>query len=165
MLFCFFFCQPQSTRRVRGESAGWMILAQLARLPSAVGPDDSARVDRWLLLEIGTCPFPLMTPTAGPVGHLVYEIPGHGEVLCNENGIAESITASMLQLLSREWRDLDAWIEAAIAPRSLPLLSRIQIALQQVRRNADHRISRWAHETLRSRIEPAMQELLSEVDF
>jgi hypothetical protein len=154
----------EADRRVRGELAGWMILAQLARLPSAVGPDDSARVDLSLLLEIGTCPFPLMPPTADPVGHLVHEIPGHGEVLCNENGIAESITASMLQVLSMEWRDLDAWIEAAIARRSLPLLSRIQIALQQVRRNADDRISRWADETLRARIEPAMRELLSEVE-
>lgn len=74
-----------------------------------------------------------------------------------------SLTASMLQVIASEWEDLDDWIDEAINRRSLPLLSRIHIALRQVRRIADSRISEWANETLVARIDPAMEELLADV--
>jgi hypothetical protein len=155
---------PEEDRRTRTRLAGWMILAQLARLPAAEGVDDRARVDRWLLLGIGTCPFPLMRAADSPVGHLVHEIEGQGEILCDENGVAESITASMLRLVLEEWHDVDNWIDDALARRSLPLLSRIRIALLQVQRMADDRVSAWASLTLNAKIEPAVQELLTNLE-
>ena len=92
-----------------------MILAQLARLRTAAEAGDRSRMDLGLLLEIGTCPFPLMRVAGVPVGHLVHKVEGHGEMLSEENGVAEPITASMLHLLLTGWQDLDDWIDAAHA--------------------------------------------------
>jgi hypothetical protein len=65
-----------------------------------------------------------------PVGHLVHKREGHGEVLCEENGVAAPMMPSIL--LMGGWQELDDWIDAALARRSLPLLSRIRIALLRV---------------------------------
>ena len=54
--------------RMYRNMTGWMILAQLARLPTAAVGDDSDRMDASILLEIGGCPFPLMRADEGGVG-------------------------------------------------------------------------------------------------
>src|SRR5262249_37296487 len=133
----------EEDRRLYGNLTAWMILAQLARRPSVAGPDGRARVDLTLLLEIGACPLPLMRVGAEPVGHLTHEIPGYGQVLCHENGIAEPITASIFHALATEGPSLDFFIDEAIRCRSLALLSRIDVALRQVHRLADKAFADW----------------------
>src|SRR5690606_15672027 len=109
------------------------ILAQLAYLPAAIGDDDRPSMGGSLLLEIGTCPFPLMRPARDPIGHLVHDIAGHGSVLCVENGIVEPATSAMQQFFTAQWKDADSWLDEALSRNSLPLLNRILIALREVR--------------------------------
>jgi len=93
-----------------------MISAQLARAPIAA--ERGERVDLGLMLEIGTCPFPLIRFHGGmSKAHLVHEIPGHGEVLCNENGIAEPLTAHIFNVLATDWQDMDGWVDEAVELR------------------------------------------------
>lgn len=145
----------------RGNLAGWMILAQLARVPSAAQNDQ--RVDLGILLEIGIYPFPLLRFHAGMMtGHLVHDIPGHGEILCGESGIAEPLTAHILHVLAGEWQTMDDWIDEAISRNSLHLLSRTRLALSMVSALEGDERAEWARETLREKVNPALDRLLDE---
>ena len=147
--------------RTRADLAGWMILAQLARIPSAAQNDQ--RVDLGLLLEIGVCPFPLLRFHAGMMtGHVVHNIPGHGEILCDESGIAEPLTAHILNVLAGEWQTMDDWIDEAISRNSLHLLSRTRLALKMVSALEGDERAEWARKTLREKINPALDRLLDE---
>ena len=128
-----------------GNTTPWMILGQLARLPTAVVGDDSQRMDAYLLLKIGQCPFPLLRANEEGLGHLEHDIDGHGQVLCPDQGPIEAVTQAMADLLSRPWIHADDWVDAAIETDSLPLLNRVLIALRTVHaRNIPER-SEWAH--------------------
>lgn len=145
-----------------GPMAGWMILAQLAYLPAAVGDDDRPSMGGSLLLEIGTCPFPLMRPARDPIGHLVHDIAGHGSVLCVENGIVEPATSAMQQFFTAQWKDADSWLDEALSRNSLPLLNRILIALRQVRHVSTGARKEWAKKMLKDRIDPAIAAILKQ---
>lgn len=148
--------------RMRGDLAGWMILAQLARVPSAAGENE--RVDLGLLLEIGTCPFPLLRFHADMfTEHLVHEIPGHGEILCEQGGVAEPLTAHILHQLTNLWPNSDAWIDEAISRNSLHLMARVHAALSTMPEFADDERATWARETLRDKVKPSLERLLDEV--
>lgn len=145
----------------RADLAGWMILAQLARVPAAAQRGE--RVDLGLMLEIGTCPFPLIRFHGGmSKAHLVHEIPGHGEVLCNENGIAEPLTAHILNVLATDWKDMDGWVDEAVARNNLYLLSRVHAALLMVRGLGNEERSNWASVTIRTKVGPALEALMNE---
>lgn len=145
-----------------GPMAGWMILAQLAYLPTAVGDDDRPLVGGSLLLEIGTCPFPLMRAARDPIGHLVHDIAGHGLVLCVENGVVEPATSAMQQFFTAQWNDADSWFDEALSRNSLPLLNRVLIALRQVRHVSTGARKEWAKKMLRDRIDPAISAILKQ---
>jgi hypothetical protein len=145
---------------MRGQLAGWMILAQLARIPAAIGDDDRGVVGASILLEIGTCPFPLLRAARDPVGHLVHDVPGHGSVLCPDNGAIEPLTTAMQQLFSLEWENLDARLDEALSRNSLALLNRILIALRQVQNSSTGAKRDWASATLKDRLDPAISTIL-----
>lgn len=143
--------------------AGWMILAQLARVPAIADADGSPRVDLTMLLEIGTCPIPLLQGARDPIGHLVHDIEGHGEILCHENGVVEAATAAMEQTFSNDWQGLDGWFDEAISRRSLPLLTRISIALREIYAHSAPQKAQWSQQMLENKVEPAISELIREV--
>ncbi|MDW9722543.1 type I restriction endonuclease [Sinorhizobium meliloti] len=145
-----------------GPMAGWMILAQLAYLPASVGDDDRPVVGGSLLLEIGTCPFPLMRAARDPVGHLVHDIAGHGSVLCVENGVVEPATSAMQQFFTAQWKDAASWFDEALSRKSLPLLNRILIALRQARHVSTGARKEWANKMLKERIDPAISAILKQ---
>ncbi|MFG1404250.1 P-loop NTPase family protein [Xanthobacter sediminis] len=144
-----------------GPMAGWMILAQLAYLPAAVGGDDRPVLAGSLLLEIGICPFPLMRAARDPIGHLVHDIPGHGSLLCVENGVVEPATSAMEQYFASQWEDTDAWFDEAVSRNSLALLNRVLIALRQVQYVSSGGRKSWAKKMLKDRIEPAIAVILN----
>ena len=147
--------------RMYGNTTPWMILGQLARLPTAVVGDDSQRMDAYLLLKIGQCPFPLLRANEEGLGHLEHDIDGHGQVLCPGQGPIEAVTQAMADLLSRPWIHADDWVDAAIETDSLPLLNRVLIALRTVHaRNIPER-SEWAHCVEEDRVMPCIDAALN----
>jgi hypothetical protein len=147
-----------------GPMAGWMILAQLAYLPTAVEGIDRPLIGGSLLLEIGTCPFPLMRAARDPIGHLVHDIAGHGSVLCVENGVVEAATSAMQQFLATQWKEADPWFEEALSRNSLALLNRILIALRQIRQVSSGARKDWAKKMLEGRIDPAISGILKQAE-
>ena len=147
--------------RMYGNTTSWMILGQLARLRTAVVGDDSQRMDAYLLLKIGQCPFPLLRANEEGLGHLVHDMDGHGQVLCPDQGPIEAVTQAMADLLSPPWIRGDDWVDAAIETDSLPLLNRVLIALRTVQsRNIPER-SEWAHRVEVNRVMPCIEAILN----
>lgn len=146
--------------RTYGNTTAWMILGQFARLPTATVGDDTQRMDAWVLLNIGRCPFPLLRANEEGLGHLEHDLGDRGRVLCQDQGPIEAATQAMADLLSRPWTHADDWVDAAIDTESLPLLHRLTIALRTVRlRNIPDR-SAWADVALRDRVLPALTAAL-----
>ncbi len=146
--------------RMYANTTPWMILGQLARLPTAVVDDDSQRMDAWLLFQIGQCPFPLMRANEEGLGHLEHDIGEFGRVLCQDQGPIEPITLTMADLLSRSWTHADNWVNAAIETRSLPLLQRVLIALRTVQARNIPEQSEWATRVEKDQLIPAIQAVL-----
>ncbi|UCZ75632.1 type I restriction enzyme HsdR N-terminal domain-containing protein [Dickeya zeae] len=139
-----------------GNTAAWMILGQLARLPTATVGNDSQRMDAWILLNIGQCPFPLLRANEEGLGHLVHDLGDRGRVLCHDQGPIEAATQAMADLFSRPWTHADAWVNAAIETGSLPLLHRLTIALRTVQLRNVPDLSEWADVTLKERVLPTL---------
>lgn len=138
------------------NTTAWMILGQLARLPTARVDDDSQRIDALVLLNIGQCPFPLLRTNEEGLGHLVYNLGDHGRVLCHDQGPIEAATQAMADLFSRPWMHADEWVNAAIKTGSLPLLHRLAIALSTVQLRNIPDLSEWVDVTLKDRVLPTL---------
>lgn len=149
--------------RMYRNTTPWMILGQFARLPTADVGDDSQRMDAYLLLKIGQCPFPLLRANEAGLGHLEHDIDGHGQVLCPDQGPIEAATQAMADLLSGPWIHADDWVDAATETDSLPLLNRVLIALRTLQaRNIPER-SAWAHRAEENRVMPCIEATLTAV--
>ncbi len=141
------------------DTGAWMLLAQLARLPMAMGDDDN-RLDAYILHVVGQCPFPLMRARTDFQGHLEHDLGDLGRVLCFDNGAIEPATVSMARMFSRPWKHQDDWIDAALETRSMPLVHRVLIALTAVRDTVQAKAS-WAAKVLEDRIRPFIAEALA----
>lgn len=126
------------------NTSAWMILGQLARLPTAKVGDNNQRMDAWILLTIGQCPFPLLRANEEGLGHLEHDLGDRGRVLCHDQGPIEAATQAMADLFSRPWIHADEWVNAAIETGSLPLLHRLTIALRTVQLRNIPDLSDWA---------------------
>lgn len=142
--------------RMYAATTAWMILGQLARLPTAAVGDDSQRMDADILLTIGECPFALLRANEEGLGHLEHDLDDLGRVLCQDQGPIEAATQAMADLLSRPWADADAWVEAALKSGSLPLIHRVMIALRTVRARDIPELSVWANSLLQDRVLPVV---------
>ncbi|HBO2483045.1 TPA: type I restriction enzyme HsdR N-terminal domain-containing protein [Pseudomonas aeruginosa] len=142
------------------NATAWMILGQLASLPAAMVGDDSQRMDAWVLLNIGQCPFPLLRANEEGLGHLEHDLGNRGRVLCQDQGPIEATTQAMADLLSRPWTHADEWVDAAIEADSLPLLHRLTIALRTVQMRNIPDLSDWADVVLKERVLPTLTAAL-----
>ncbi|WP_438307881.1 type I restriction enzyme HsdR N-terminal domain-containing protein [Burkholderia pseudomallei] len=145
---------------MHGNTTAWMILGQLARLPTAMVGDDNQRMDAWILLNIGQCPFPLLRANEEGLGHLVHDLGDRGRVLCHDQGPIEAATQAMADLFSRPWTHADEWVNAAIETGSLPLLHRLTIALRTVQLRNMPDLSDWADLALKERVLPTLTAAL-----
>lgn len=114
------------------NTTAWMILGQLARFPTAVVGNDDNRMDAYILLKIGQCPFPLLRANEEGLPHLEHDLGDLGRVLCQDQAPIEATTQAMADLLSRPWKHAEEWVNEAIKTGSLPLLHRLIIALRTV---------------------------------
>lgn len=145
----------------------WLILSHLAAMPFKMDIADSdrqERVDPQILLIVGTADIVLRKPGGSPgmrsvLTHDLSEF-GIGSIVCHKAGIVEPITYSIFLYLEREGVQANHWIDQAIVCNSLPLLSRIHIALLQLSSIADETLSSWANNTLEHKVNPAFKVLL-----
>ncbi|TCQ05733.1 type I restriction enzyme HsdR N-terminal domain-containing protein [Sphingomonas sp. PP-CC-3A-396] len=145
--------------QMMGDVTGWMILGQLAQLPTARVGDDADRIDAKILFEVGQCPFPLLRANERGLGHLEHDLGDHGRVLCTEQGAIEATTQAMAEMLSRPWEGAEDFVAAVLEEGSLPLLHRLMIALRTVRGYREDR-TEWASEVLRDHVAPEIKRLL-----
>jgi len=153
---------PPEVSQMFSQMTGWMILGQFAHLPTATMLDnDEVRMDASILLHIGTCKFPLLRASRD-VGHVEHDLGEKGQVLCPDNGAIEATTSAIADLLTRPWDHRDAWIDRAIETDSMPMLYRLLIALRTVRDRSKPEVAAWARETLKTRVEPAIDRLMED---
>lgn len=145
------------------DLGGWLILSHLATLPLGLQTSDmktTAMIDEVLLERIGRAKFVLSGPEGGQDfrGVVVHDVQGHGSVVCHKSGIVEPITWALMQFFLRRGTSATEWVSEVSKSKSLPLLTRIHIALVQVASVADAR-GGWAKEMLTIHVVPAMRDL------
>lgn len=146
--------------KVISKSTSWMILGQLAKLPSAEVGDDDQRIDAYILLSIGRCPFPLIRTNIEGLPYFEHNFGDQGDVLCLEKASIEVATQAMADLFSAPWLYADQWVDTAIATGSIHLLHRLFAALNTVILRRIPVQSDWANEALNQRVSPALKEAI-----
>jgi len=138
----------------------WLVLSHLAAIPLMMEIDgNQKRIDPRILLKVGTANEILRRPEGelGMNSILTHEISGIGTIICHKDGIVEPITYSVFLYLAREGDKANRWIDKAIAQESMPLLSRIDIALREISSSASQTLSTWATSTLEKKVTPSFK--------
>lgn len=147
---------------VYADVESWLILSHVAGRPFVAASSDGAwlgRADPTLLWEIGSCPTVLRRPVADQEMNavLTHDLKDHGSIVCHDAGIVEPITFSILKFLEASEDLRDEWIDEAMKRNSLPLLSRIDIALRHIAERGETPEAQWARQTLRDVVAPAFK--------
>lgn len=139
---------------------GWLILSQLREYRVAFQEEDGSlfNLAAPLLLELGGCTEVLRRPGSDLEGFHTHEIEG-GSISCLQNGIAEPITWSIAELLSKDIPgvDRDAWVREAAASGSPALVNRLGQALSHLSKLEG--IGNWAKDMLANEFRPALAAL------
>jgi hypothetical protein len=140
----------------------WMILSHLAMVPSVARIDGvDERIDTAILLE--TASAPVVLRSVGPEMEFnavrTHDVPGAGSIVCHLEGIVEPITFALFEFLYREGRGAADWINEACRRSSLPLMARLQIALQHLSDMEDSEKSTFAREALDGPVKQAFEGL------
>ena len=145
-----------------GRFTPWLILSQLARLPSVFGPKGGERFDFEILLHVGQNSFPLMRGNSNlSMGHTTQSLGAAGSVLALPQALAEPITAAMHKVFAVEWRVLGPFLERVVVADSLPLTARVHCALVSLQGSADDDLDQWVDVTLRTTVLPLLRRQLS----
>lgn len=128
-----------------------MILSHLAMVPSVATIDGvDERIDTAILLEVASAPVVLRS--VGPELQFnavrVHDVPGEGSIVCHLEGIVEPITFALFEFFYREFQVAAGWIDEACRRNSLPLVARMQIALQYLAEIEDGGRSAFARKML-----------------
>jgi hypothetical protein len=89
----------------------------------------------------------------------MHDLEDGGFMVCSNMGIVEPITMSIFKFLTSPGMDTIEWFKDAVARNSLPLCSRIDIALAQLNRMPKR--SEWAAKMRKEYIAPALGALFS----
>lgn len=142
------------------DMGSWLILSHFAMNPVEVRPtsgETGARLDPMVLMEVGSSPILLRRPGNDMEGVLVHDIPGHGSIACYKRGIVEPITWAIHRFFMHDGERTEDWIDEAIDRKSVPLLSRIDIALREVVPTTSP-WRNWASATRKNRLAPALKD-------
>jgi hypothetical protein len=137
----------------------WMILSWLAAVPFEARGKDGQRYGRGDLsvaIEVGSSPIVLRPPGGDPdvTSVATHHLGPDLEVVCHHAGIAEPITWSIFRFLAREEEAAANYlIDEAIGTDSAALHGRVDIALRELAKSADHGRADWARATRKNRIE------------
>lgn len=140
----------------------WMILSHLAMVPSVAKIDGvDQRIDTAILLQVASAPVVLRS--VGPELEFnavrVHDVPSEGSIVCHLEGIVEPITFALFEFFYREFRVAADWIDEACRRNSLPLMARVQIALQYLLEMEDGDRSDFAREMLDGPVKEAFEAL------
>lgn len=140
----------------------WMILSHLAMVPSVVSIDGvDQRIDAAILLDVASAP--IILRSVGPELEFnavrVHDVSGVGSIVCHVEGIVEPITFALFEFLYREGRAAEEFIYEAFALNSLPLLARLQIALQHLSDMEAGDKSDFAREILDGQLKAALEAM------
>jgi hypothetical protein len=141
----------------------WLILSHLAIVPTVAVDSrtnvDTGRLDATLLLEVGSCRTVLKRPEGDTADQIeVHEIDDDTVVVCHKEGIIEPITFSLYTAMTREPEIATSLVDEAVERRSLPLLSRMNIALLQIEQQADLEKARLAAHLRQSKVLPVFRD-------
>jgi hypothetical protein len=118
-------------------------------------PTGAANIEPAILLQIGPAPVTLRQPDM--TGILAHEVEGGGQVVCSESGVVEPVTLAILRYLSRDVTSRDQWIAEVCRRQSLPLVARVDIALNELVRIGEKSTSEWARAVLDGPLRAAWQ--------
>lgn len=154
--------------QVYAELDAWLILSHLASMPiGVIEPDDGrlvGRVDPDILALIGTSPIPLRRVSEDPerASLHTHNLPDGSSMVCQQDGIIEPVTFSMLQFLGRERENADGWLDEACDRGSAAMLNRLSQALSRLSSmNPAHETAKWARERNERQVGPALQRALA----
>jgi len=143
---------------------GWLILAHVASVAFEVVEVETenclGRGETELLLDVGSCPFVLRNPSSNLEMNefACHESLGGEMIACHGQGTIEVITNSIFIYLSRERLGAEAWIDEVLVRNSVPLLSRVSLALHVASSLADHEFAEFAQKMLHEKIDPVFQD-------
>lgn len=149
---------------VHTDITAWLVLSHLSAVPLALLREGKTEPDGWLdpslLIELATCGYVLRRPVGdGGDRILVHELDDEA-VVCHEEGLVEPITVALLHALSRGPECGNEIINLAKQFDSLPLFSRLNIALLHVEQQADIENAEWARAVRRRDILPRLKNTL-----
>lgn len=144
-----------------GNYTSWLMLSHLAALQIGVtraGQETiEGPIDPELLLEVGSCPYPLRAPMPGLIENMrEHPLPDHGSVVCHKEGIVEPITLALMMTISRDRERAKYIVQEALDRGNLALLSRIHVALDVLVRSSETDKASWASEVIIKKIGPAL---------
>lgn len=133
----------------------WTVLGHLIKYLIVDVGNESAELNE-ILLQACQAPLPLRKPDLRflPQQEITTASGKKVSLMLPDQGFLDSVTYSLLPLLSSGREIADAWITQAIATHSIHLLGRISTALKVITHSADSALAQWACETLRTRIYP-----------
>lgn len=155
---------PDDAPVAYSNTDAWLILSHLASMPiAAVAENGSyARMDAWLMIEVGSCPFPLLRPQSTNQSHHSHDFPNGDTYICGKDGLIEPITLSIFQSMARDQELGTVVIQDALKKESLALLTRISIALRTIVEMNDPVASAWAQEQLEDNVSPTLSDLMGQ---
>lgn len=154
--------EDDSISAMHGNMTSWMILSQLAQIPTALGTADD-RLDVEIIGQVGRCDTPLMRGGLDP--EMAYEtqhLGRAGTVLALRQALAEPITAAIHKLVTREWRDLLPFFESLEKADSLPLTVRVHNVLISIRGSVDTELDTFSEKMLRTIVHPLLRKQIED---
>ncbi|RLU09106.1 hypothetical protein CS078_13200 [Pseudomonas prosekii] len=141
------------------DHSPWRILSHLAGSDVLDFRDGKlVSVQAELLLQIGGMPMTLLPSRTDLAPIATHSFHNQVEIVCHAMGVIEPVTQSIFQYLVKNFEDAPVWIDQALSKKSIALLNRTYMALDQMRKLVGP-YSVWATETLDEIIQPAMIEL------
>lgn len=140
----------------------WQILSHIGGYPVEVpiggAGDPRPRLDPAILATVGASPVPLRRPGEDieKTGLLVHPLDGGGETVCDDAGIVEPITFSLLKFLQSERERADDWLTEMCEDGERPLLVRLALALRFLAGRGDGELAHWARTWRTGQILPAL---------
>lgn len=145
-----------------GGLTSWLILSHVAGAPVCAIREGKEDIVGWLdidlLVQVGTCPFPLRQPTVGIIdGVRQHDGPGC-TIVCHKEGIIEPITFSLMRAMRFDGQRGELLVDEAVQSNNIPLLARLHIALSRLSRISEQDVAGWAAEALEKRVWPALRD-------
>jgi hypothetical protein len=137
----------------------WIILSYFAAMP-LVAVDDMQRIvgrlDPAVLAELAKCMHVLRLPSVHrDNGIQIHQIPGHGSIVCHQEGIVEPVTLALMNATLSDRSVGEFFVEEAVRSRSTPMLARLHVVFGVITNLDPDDRRKWARRLLDEQIKPS----------